>query len=507
MSGGYVYIYNELDRLRIENRKTKVVSYMAKNNLVIQKDNDSTFFFQYDSYVKYFKFDEIAQPFANDLDEMLKQIVDMLAVDFSNEMISTSEIEKADTVLDINVYSDKNDNLIAEKSTNSTLSTYASNLVYMDVNTIPANDRNILIRQSKEYVNIPSGKINITLVSGKFVQSKDASPIDINSVGPDDTNEFISRIGLFDDSNGIFVQYKATNVAQEFVEEYSITKVIDGVVETIPQSDWNTDKCDGNGISRVVIDKNSMNTFIFRLGTLPNTFIQVGIFSNGKIYLVHEFNTEHFFRKLPVRWEIQQFAVNEFVSPLQMIQNNSVVLSNEKHNITKRNRSTICPVNTFKSITSEATQDVIFDIKLNSAYSRSKVKLEKITIVNKESTGIVMWKLIKNGTLVDQATDTDVVPTYDTISAVDISSLNSYQSYDENNNLVLNDYLKVKDNTGYLISSGYILGNNISEIDLTNDSNVIYCNVDGVSENITLVVQYVNSPAEIQASTSWIEYE
>lgn len=501
---GHVNIYNDTNHLRIVNNKTKVVSYMAKQNLVIQKDNDSTFFFKNDSYVKYFKKDEIALPVADTLDDMLEAIIAMLNVNFVDEMITVSELEKADTVLDINVYSDRNTDLITEKNFKAS-SSHASNLVSMDINTIEADETNYIIRQSKEYVNIASGKINITLISGKLLNDT-AATFSVGSLGGDFGNYVLSKIGMFDTNNGIYIEYRGTNNNGALKEEYNIVKVIDDVKESIPQSEWNSDKCDGNGVSGIDLKKDDMHTFIFRLGTLPNTFIQVGIMYKGKSYLIHEFKIEHFFRKLPVRWELEQKSASRLISTLQMIQNNAVVLSSEKHSITKNVRSTLCPSNAFKSLTVEATEDIVFDIKLNSAYSRSKVKLEKINIVNTETNGVVSWKLIKNGTILNLQDDPVPTLTYNNMSAIDLVSQDSYQSYVEGN-LVLNDYLKIQDNTGIVLASGYIMGNSVTNIDLTNDVCVIYSNVDEESEHISLIVKYINSPAEIQASVTWIEYE
>lgn len=502
----HVYIYNDTNHLRIVNNKTKVVSYMAKQNLVIQKDNDSTFFFKNDSYVKYFKRDEIALPVADTLDDMLEAIIAMLNVNFVDEMITVSELEKADTVLDINVHSDKNNELITEKIINGTSSSHASNLVSMHINMISANATNSIIRQSKEYVNIASGKINITLVSGKLLNDTTPS-FSVSSLGGDDGNYVLSKLGMFDTTNGIYIEYKGNIKDGELNEEYNIVKVIDDAKEVIHQSDWSNDKCDGNGVSGIDLKKEDMHTFIFRLGTLPNTFIQVGIMYKGKSFLIHEFKIEHFFRKLPVRWELEQHSKSELSSTLQMIQNNAVVLSSEKHNITKNVRSTICPSNTFKSLTIEATEDIVFDIKLNSTYSRSKVKLEKIHIVNTETNGVVSWKLVKNGTILNLQDDSVPTLTYNNMSAIDLVSQDSHQSYDLAENLVLTDYLKIQDNTGIVLATGYIMGNSVTNIDLTNDANVLYSNVDGESEHISLIVKYINSPAEIQASVTWIEYE
>lgn len=193
-----------------------------------------------------------------------------------------------------------------------------------------------------------------------------------------------------------------------------------------------------------------------------------------------------------------------------MIQNNAVVLSNEKHHIQKIHKSMICPSETsnndYKLINSDAVEDIIFDIKLNSAYKRSKIKIEKINIINKESTGIVLWKLIKNATIINH--DDTAAPTHTQNSFADVLSKSSTQTYNTEGELVLNNYLKVDStNPGSLVSSGYIVNNVLTEIDLASDTNVIFSNIEGDSDNLTLVVHYVNAPAELQATVTWIEYE
>jgi len=150
---------------------------------------------------------------------------------------------------------------------------------------------------------------------------------------------------------------------------------------------------------------------------------------------------------------------------------------------------------------------VVFDIKLNPSFIRSKIKIEKINIINKETNGIVLWKLFKNATLSDNILNSSSSNTYETRSIVDLLSLDTTQSHD-GNNFVLTNYKQIDSNTGTLISSGYIVNNLLTEINMsTNDNAVLYADIDGVSDNLTLVIEYVNAPAEIQATVVWCEYE
>jgi len=504
MSGNpYIEIKNDLHHIRVTNLNTKVVSYFLKHSLVIQKDNASSFFLKNDSFVKYIKYDDVKSPTTIDIDDLIQKIVDYMMVnEISNTIISVNEMEKADIVFDVSVHSGKNEHLICEKTTNDASSEYDNNSVLMKLGTIATE--NSITRQSKEYANVSSGRINISLVSGTL-----ANNITLEDVGDTENDSVISKIGIFDDNNGVYFQYEATiNASLELVETYSVCKKMNGqAVEKVDQENWNVDKCNGFGPSQIVLNKSDMNTFIFRLGTLPKTFLQVGIMHEGSAILIHEFNTSDFLTKLPIRWQIAHKNTAGIVSNVQMIQNNSVVLSNEKHHIQKVSYSAICPVNSYKKIDNDITQDVVFDIKLNPSFIRSKIKIEKINIINKETNGIVLWKLFKNATLSDNILNSSSSNTYETRSIVDLLSLDTTQSHD-GNNFVLTNYKQIDSNTGTLISSGYIVNNLLTEINMsTNDNAVLYADIDGISDNLTLVIEYVNAPAEIQATVVWCEYE
>lgn len=504
----FISLFNDKHHVRIVNNNTKVVSYMLKSNLIIQKDNDSTFFLKNDSYVKYIKYDDVLTPSTSNLNQLLQVVIDYMVVDdVSNQIISVNEMEKADIVLDVNVYSGKNEHLISESAINNATSTHESNYVCMKMNTVDAGAQNKLIRQSKEYANVPSGRINISLITGILAKTSDNSAIDVSAVGDTVGDNVTSQIGIFDDNNGIYFQYEASNTAGDLVETYSICKTVNSTTVTIEQSNWNIDTCDGNGSSGIVFSKSDMNTFIFRTGTLPKTFLQVGIMHEGNAILIHDFKNEQFFNKLPMRWSLTQTCGAENVSKIEMVQNNSVILSNEKHHIQKTHKSAICPADShYKKLNSDAVEDVIFDIKLNSTYQRSKIKIEKINIINKESTGIVLWKLVKNAIIVEH--NGGVVPTHTQSSIADVLSESSSQSYDGSGNVILTNYLKIDpSNPGTIISSGYIVNNVLTEIDLSSDTNVIYSDINGVSDHLTLVAHYVNAPAEVQATVTWIQYE
>jgi hypothetical protein len=539
----FVRIFSDKQHIRIEDKSTRVTSYMLKSNLVIQKDNDSTFFLKNDSYVKYIKFGDVALPHMSDddgIDKLISIIIDMMNTEVYYEIITVNEMEQADIVLDLSVNTDKNEYHITEKKTGGQggqLPTIThdpiNHYVDMKINSTDGSEDTTIVRQSKAYMNIPSGKLNIALVSGVLLKNDDGlDPITgiygIQAIDLGNSDHFISKIGIFDSDDGLFVQYKAEKI-DPFKPVLSIVKMFGGVkIFEIFQEDWNVDTCDSQGPSGITLNAGEMNTFIFRQGTLPKTFMQVGVMNRGAAVLIHEFTDSLYFVKLPLRWEVSQTnSTLTEESSLSMVQNNAVVLSNEKHYSQTTHHNYICKDNHFRKINDTFRTDVIFDIRLNEAHNRSKLKLEKIHIINKETSGIVLWKLFRNGTLYNALIDPDDSnlidqgPEYNpskgsgygnwtaTISHAHIISLESRQTYNNTDpdSIDYIDYLTIDESTASLISSGYIYGNNVTEINLESDTNVIYSDIEGVSDHLTLVAYYVNAPAELQATITWKEYE
>ena len=552
----FISIHNDKKFIRIRNHNTNVVSYMNKSNLVVQQDNANSFFMKNDDYVKYFRFIDIKQPVTRTLGELIQAIVTMIQTEDISQLMIINEMKRSDVVLDLNFYSDKNNLLDEIIMSNDSVTNNpniefvsASNFVTMNMNNLDVNTSNIIIRQSKEYVNVPPGKINISLLSGVLYNNMLTSDITTTS------NHALSKIGLFDDNtnfssslvpnynsgNGIFFQYDSASNVNAYSNLSLVLRLKNNDI-VVNQGNWNIDQANGLGPSGVTFDVTNLNTFVFRFGTLPKSTIEAGFMHNGYVILVHEFINQgghNFFTKLPLRWELSQFADESITSGVQMIQTNTVVYSNEKHYIQPIQHSAICPntnIPNAKEINSVARKDVVFHIRLNKNYIRSKIKLTKMTLLNKHTDAtIIMWKLLKNATLTNleyissttlnedgsidsQTTSSSTIDDtfedlydedlYNNVSRADILSLNTTQEYNlDSDTNTINNYLDVEDNTGTLISSGFIKGMTYIDIDMKNDFNILLSDIQGVSDTYTLLVEYINSPADIQAVLSWDEYE
>ena len=172
----------------------------------------------------------------------------------------------------------------------------------------------------------------------------------------------------------------------------------------------------------------------------------------------------------------------------------------------------------FKEINAEIPSDVIFDMTLHPDYLHTKIKLTKIIIMNKYiEASMGLWRLVLNGEIYEVdgfdgqsfVTTSQLTPTdtnYRQVSKIKVLSKETSQSYDDTSSKVLEGYTLCKNGT--TVVYGYIHSSGITEIDLTPHNVLLFSRLDGTTaDNISLVVEYINTPLEVQASVSWEEYE
>lgn len=529
MPSGYIWIHNDKKYIRVTNKNTNVISYMNKTNLVVQQDNANSFLMKNDSYVKYFKYNEVSQPTSDNLGELLQIIIGMIQTEETSQLIVINEMKRSDVVIDYTMYSDKQDNKFNELEPEPGDIEYDAdnNYVTLSAKRVPSSpDPKTIIRQTKEYVHIPSGKINISLLSGQLMHDTASS---LPSTTSDTDHTITARIGLFDINNGVFFQYVIDNNGPVL----SVVMRKNQSDTVIQQNQWNTDEINGLGPSGVEFNIDHMQTFVFRFGVYPKSTIQLGIIHNGFAVIVHEFLDEtgfNGFTKLPLRWELQEYNNTGSTidnSTIQLIQGNGVVLSNEKFFENKRLMNTLCPnidyqyylaTTHFKEINAEIPSDVIFDMTLHPDYLHTKIKLTKIIIMNKYiEASMGLWRLVLNGEIYEVdgfdgqsfVTTSQLTPTdtnYRQVSKIKVLSKETSQSYDDTSSKVLEGYTLCKNGT--TVVYGYIHSSGITEIDLTPHNVLLFSRLDGTTaDNISLVVEYINTPLEVQASVSWEEYE
>ena len=153
--------------------------------------------------------------------------------------------------------------------------------------------------QSRKYCIYQPGKSLLFMASGTIgyigVPAEFGGPIG-----------YYNRIGYFDDNNGLYFEYTATN------NYYSMSIVIRKNLNSnkINQKLWNIDKMDGTGISGLKLDFTKPQLFIIDMETLGVGRMRFGFYAYGKIQYCHQ--TTHlnlsypypYNINLPIRYEI-----------------------------------------------------------------------------------------------------------------------------------------------------------------------------------------------------------
>lgn len=164
------------------------------------------------------------------------------------------------TILDITHIGNKN-NLMMDELNNGT-SNYNNASVDMSV----SGSGQSVIRQSRMYAQYQPGKSLCIRMTGV-----------INGASNDTTTT--SRIGYFDDMNGLFFEYSNNNM---YIVERN-----NGVDTQIIQSDWNIDTLDGNGVSGTTIPFDYNIIYYIEFAFLGVGHVRFGFYYDGVLYIAH----------------------------------------------------------------------------------------------------------------------------------------------------------------------------------------------------------------------------
>jgi hypothetical protein len=141
------------------------------------------------------------------------------------------------------------------------------------------NNGEYVIRQTKNRFNYQPGKSQLVIMTG---------------VMSTETN-VTKRIGYFNSSivaphtadfDGVYFENDGTNV--------SINTAKNGTIDKITQGNWNVDKMDGNGPSKITIDWSKAQIFFIDFEWLGVGRVRFGLFVNGIPYYIHADNHANF---------------------------------------------------------------------------------------------------------------------------------------------------------------------------------------------------------------------
>ncbi len=145
------------------------------------------------------------------------------------------------------------------------------------------------ISQSRKYCVYQPGKSMLILLSGIITNSSNTAGI-------------TTRLGYFDDSNGLFFQYGTT---------ISVGLRNNNANTIIEQSNWNIDKMDGTGMSGITLNFQKAQLFVIDFEWLSVGRIRFGFYIFGRINYCHQItnlneltNPYMLSPNLPSRYEI-----------------------------------------------------------------------------------------------------------------------------------------------------------------------------------------------------------
>lgn len=180
-----------------------------------------------------------------------------------------------------------------QESGSGTSSTYSNNTASSTL-SVSATTAGKRTRQTFMRFNYQASKSQLIFITGILKASGGGTGI-------------ITRMGYFDDNNGLFLECNAGTI--NLVRRTYVTGA--AVDNPIPQSSWNLDKMDGTGASKITLDFTKTQIFMTDFEWLGVGRVRFGFNVNGITYYVHELSAANTLTtvymstpNLPLRYQI-----------------------------------------------------------------------------------------------------------------------------------------------------------------------------------------------------------
>jgi hypothetical protein len=310
------------------------------------------------------------------------------------------------------------------------------------------------INQSRQYCIYQPGKSLLFLGSGV-----------INGSSNDLTTS--SKIGFFDDSNGLFFKY-SNHILSINLRNSSLDT-------TINQSSWNIDKMDGTGLSGLNLDISKCQLFVIDFEWLGVGKIRFGFYANGKINYCHEITNINVLTapymvspNLPIRYEISSTGGQGSLTQIC-----STVISEGGYNPTGIPFSVN---NGISAIPISNVETPILAIKGKTTYNHQNIFPTEISILDTQNNTLILYRI---RLFRSPATD----PGTFTWNAVNNNSLIVYATSPTG----------VAFTNSIVIDSGYVYGGK---------GNILFSNLSNVFNNIFQITSDINNNSDIVMITT-----
>lgn len=273
-----------------------------------------------------------------------------------------------------------NDIEVSGSGTSSTYSAFTASST-LSVSASTAGRR---VRQTYMRFNYQPSKSQLIFLTGVLKKSGGGTGI-------------ISRMGIFDDDNGIYLQRSNSTVS------LVVRSSVDGSssdVNSVTQVNWNIDKMNGTGLSGIDLDFSKSQILVIDFEWLGVGCVRIGFVIDGNIFYCHQFNHANNISgvymstpNLPLRYEISNSGTG-VASSIECICG-AVISEGGREDL-----ATNLYVSTGTSaITGTKNQNnALLGIRLKSAYKACTVDIIDLTILM-ASADIYEWTLVLNPTV------------------------------------------------------------------------------------------------------------
>lgn len=222
------------------------------------------------------------------------------------------------------------------------------------------------------------------------------------------------RYGYFNTENGVFLELDGTTLSwvERSLSSGTVTEI------KIPQSQWNIDKLDGTGPSRLTLDMTKAQIQFIDIEWLGLGTVRTGFVINGQFIHCHSFQHANIITStymttacLPVRAEIENTGVTASNSTLKIVCTS--VLSEGGYEPRGIPRAVSMPVSAPKTFTTAGTFYPVISIRLKDARINAVAFLRSIQFFGVTNNTSYRWKIVTGATLtgaswVDAGTDSPV---------------------------------------------------------------------------------------------------
>lgn len=279
-----------------------------------------------------------------------------------------------------------------EVSGSGTSTSYSSNTASTTL-SVSANTAGKRVRQTYMRFNYQPSKSQLIFMTGVIKKSGGGTGI-------------VSRMGIFDDNNGIFLQRNGNTVS--FVVRSS-TSGSPSDSNSATQANWNIDKMDGSGLSGINLDFSKSQILIIDFEWLGVGSVRVGFVVDGNVFYCHQFNHANLISgvymstpNLPIRYEIENSGSGA-ASSIECVC--SAVISEGG----KEDLATNLYISTGNTaITGTKNQNnAILGIRLKSAYAGCTIDIVNLAVLM-ASADIYEWSIVLNPSIAGTFTYSDV---------------------------------------------------------------------------------------------------